>query len=165
MNKKNLVALITASSILAGCGSMGPVRPGYGSVDKYLEGNPEATQEDYINYVTSRLTDLDAAETEREHRCLKELDGTFAYESKNDAFLALEECTLGKRTKDMYAWGFASILIDGVKVYGLINGLSGGKYNLRDSNPPYNSEGSVFGIGNQSGSTGTAIGSGFKPGQ
>lgn len=152
MKNKNLIAILAASSILAGCNSMGPVRPGIGSSQDYLISNPQASQMDYINHTTQRLTALDAAESDREYRCLKEMDGNFKYETKLDAYNALEQCTLGKRNTDMATYMIGSVVIDGVKLFGLVNGLSGGKLTPQKT-PDYNVPGSSFGDGSTQGSS------------
>ena len=122
MNKKNLAAIILASSIgFTGCANLVPKR-----TNLYEANNFKGTSAQYFVKVSDKETLLDAAETDREARCLSELDN-YHYKSLNEAYKNLSSCVSKERYKDMAVYGIGAIVIDGLKLYGLVNGISGGK--------------------------------------
>lgn len=120
MNKKNLAAIILATSIgFTGCANLSPKR-----ANLYEANNFKGTSAQYFANMSDKETLLDAAETDREARCLSKLD-EFKYKSLDNAYKNLSSCVTKERYKDMAIYGIGAIVIDGLKLYGLVNGLRG----------------------------------------
>ena len=117
IKKTSLTALLTGAMMASGCNVV-PTRGTLTEANKY-----EGTSAEYFHTVNAREMRLDAAETNREARCIREFMGVAKYDSKREALEALSTCVRDKRVADKYAYLLGAMLLDGVKVYGFLNGL------------------------------------------
>ena len=146
--KKTLVGILAGLGML-GISSCATVN----RVSLTEANNYKGTTAEYFTKVSSEETALDAAETNREARCLKELD-QFKYRTKEEAYKELASCVTKKRDEDMAKYMIISVLVDGVKLYGLASGLGlihtgGSGTNYGSITPPSTHHGPTIGTPSQ----------------
>ncbi len=126
-NIKGLVGIIAAGVILSGCEGMGPKR-----ATIYEANTFQGTSGQYFADTSRRETGLDAAETDRERRCLYAMNGATYFKSEV-LYKDLSKCVGQERAKDMAMFLPLAVVIDGLKLYALfagsknaVNEISGG---------------------------------------
>jgi hypothetical protein len=122
-NKKLIKSVggLTAGLMLLGLTNAGCVPK---RATLYEANNFAGTVAEYSTDYAKRETTLDAAETNREARCLTDLMGrTFA--SEQMAYSALNQCVDSTRTKDYAKYLTFATFADGLKAYVFLNGLFG----------------------------------------
>ncbi len=147
--KKNLVGILAGLSMLGvtGCATVN-------RVTLTESNNYKGNTAEYFAKVNDVETTLDAAETNREARCLRELD-QFKYKTKDEAYKELSKCVDKKRDGDIAKYMIISVLVDGVKLYGLVNGLGlihnggSGSGNYGSVTPPSTHHGPTIGTPTQ----------------
>ena len=125
---KNGLAGIIAASVLSGCVTMAPQR-----TNLYGANNFQGTSGEYFAAVSRKETGLDAAETDREARCLYGFNGR-TYHSKDALYKDLSKCVSEERAKDMATYLPLAVLLDGLKVYALFAGTKNAVDNLSGNN-------------------------------
>jgi len=140
--RKELTTIILASTIaLGGCGATG----GSKRPTIYDSANYGGSTLDYFAESAQRKTSLDAAETDREARCLKAMYGV-GYPDYKVFYEKLSTCVGNERASDMAKYLPISVVIDGIKVWGLLGGIK----NVSNSIGGGNSSASTTTVGRES---------------
>ncbi len=125
---KNGLAGIIAASVLSGCVTMAPQR-----TNIYGANNFQGTSGEYFAATSQIETGKDAAETNREARCLYAFNGR-TYHSKDAVYKDLSKCVGEERAKDMATYLPLAVLLDGLKVYALFSGTKSATNSLSGNN-------------------------------
>ena len=83
----------------------------------------EGTIKDFVSNYVEVESKRDAAEVDREKRCLDNLVGK-PFMSKNDLYTDLSSCVAKERKIDIATYGVGAFVIDGLKVYLLLGGVN-----------------------------------------
>lgn len=123
MNKKDLIrnvgGLAAALAILGSTSACVPKRVTLNDANFY-----QGTAAQFSTEYAKRETTLDAAQANREVRCMDKLVGN-TYKDLTTAYGDLSQCVVGLREQDMMKYLAFAGLVDGFKAYVVINGLFG----------------------------------------
>lgn len=148
---KGLTTILAASTILGACSTAQRAELG-----KSLEYNTSAQ---YLSQISQNETALDAAETNREARCLSKYTGNI-YNTQTEAFNAIGTCVQNERNKDKWKYLTSAVIVDGLKVYMIFDSLTGGSSKTTTPVDPTNPTTTTVGIGTNSSTVGNTIGTG-----
>jgi hypothetical protein len=153
ITKKSLELIVAgalSAGLLGGCAATQRV-----SLYETNHMTGKTTSSKYFAYVNEKETRLDATEADREARCLRELN-QFKYKTVNQAYKELGSCVNLKRKGDMAKYMIGAVVVDGLKLYGLVSGVSNGASAASGSSSTSTSTTTV-GTGSSTGYTWTPI--------
>lgn len=117
-NIKTAVATGIAAAYLAGCSAL-PQRADYKEDGNFTGNLAEATA-----HYAQQETALDAAQAQREVRCLESMaDDNVSYKSETGFFIGLSQCERYERNKDKLVYGLISGAIDLSKLLLIYEGI------------------------------------------